>query len=139
MGFVPQKRTYRLSFEAEDMAGLEVRAHSLSVGAMLDMARLSDSARENPDDAERMFAEFARALVSWNLEDETPGADGVGMEPIPATYEGLRSLDLDFALQVIQAWIQAVSGVPDPLAGNSSGGRRSVEASLPMEPLPAGL
>jgi hypothetical protein len=135
MGFVPQKRAYRLRFEADDMAGLEVRATSLSVGAMLDMARLSDSAHSNPDDADRMFAEFARALVSWNVEEDTADADGVGRQPVPATYEGLRSLSLDFALQVINAWMQAVAGVADPLAGTSASGPPSVEASIPMEPL----
>jgi hypothetical protein len=138
MGFVPKKKTYRLRFEDSDMEGLDVRAGSLTVGAMLDLSRLADTARDNPDEADRMFGEFARALITWNVEVDAADDDGVSRQPVPPTLEGIRSLDVDFALAVIKAWLEAVSGVPDPLAGRSNSGQPSPEASIPMEPLSPG-
>lgn len=80
------------------------------------------------EDMEEVFGEFAKVLVSWNLEDE----DG---EPVPTTYEGLMSYDFQFVLAVVLGWMQAVAGVPTPLDRPSRDGGPSLVESLPMEPL----
>lgn len=137
MGYRRQKTVHKLVFDDTqgDLAGLEVRLHSLSVGALLDLSQLADGARSQQQDAERLFTEFANSLISWNLEDEVPDDTGVGVRPVPATLDGVRSCDLDFVLRLVDAWMTAVAGVPAPLVGGSTSGGPSPEPSIPMVPL----
>jgi hypothetical protein len=140
VGFKAKHKTYKLIFEDEEFEGLEVLARSLplgsfmdTIGAMptpaeaLDPSRLTAEQRGAVGD---MFAEFARALVSWNLEDD----DG---EPVPATLDGLQAQDIDFVMRIITAWMDALGGIPAPLAGRSTAGVPSLAGSIPMEPLSA--
>lgn len=131
-GYVRQRKVYRLRFEDEDMAGLVVQARSAPVGQFLGLTKLAELERGKvrPEDMEKvdgLFRGFAACLVDWNLESE----DGT---PVPATLEGLYTQDIDFILQIIFAWIEAIAGVSGPLAAASSDGERSLEASLLMEP-----
>lgn len=134
MGFRAPKKTYRLVFESEDLAGLEVRAASMPLGELLEIQQLADrygpggSERPGMVEIDRMLGGFARALLSWNVEDD----EG---RPVPATLDGLKSLDFDFVLDIMLAWMDAVVAVPAPLAQPSSSGGTSLELSLPMEPL----
>lgn len=133
MGYVRERKVYRLRFVDDDMAGLVVEAHSTNLGAFLDVAEWVDidPTSTSPEDLRKLaslFETFADALVSWNLEEPA----GV---PVPATLEGLRSQDVDFCLAIIRAWFEAVGGVPGPLGARSSAGELSLEASIPMEPL----
>jgi len=130
MGFKVQRKTFRLRFKDSEMAGLEVLAKSLTTGQFLEMehARAARAAGDAGSEGATatMIDLLAGALVSWNAEDEA------GM-PIPATAEGIRSQDLDFTMQVIDAWTDAIAGVPRPLSQPSSDGLPSLEASIPMD------
>lgn len=132
MGFVAKRKTYTLQFEDdEDLKGLEVKLRGLNTGQVLDL----DAARQDgSDDAVRsMLQLMADQLVEWNLEDPDTG------EPVPATLEGVRSLDFDLNWKIIDAWQAAVSGVPAPLDDGSNSGDQSLEASIPMETLSSSL
>ncbi|MGR6923083.1 hypothetical protein ACU635_53265 [[Actinomadura] parvosata] len=133
MGYKRPTKVYKLVFaEDDDMAGLEVRARSMSTGALLDMAPLLDLKLSASPTAEEMesiaelLEKFAQVLVSWNLEDE----DG---QPVPATLEGLLDQDIDFVIRIIMAWADAISGVPAPLPQTSPDGEPSLAASIPMD------
>lgn len=136
MGYVRNK-IYRLVFEDPDMDGLEVRAKSVPLGQMLEFTKLQGQDLENlPRDrqAETMTAmleTFAGVLVDWNLEEDTPA----GRVPVPATLDGLKTLDFDFVMQIIVAWMDAIMAVAAPLGRSSRFGGPSLEASIPMEPL----
>ena len=120
MGFRREPKTFLLVFDDPDLAGLEVRARSLSIG-------------ELEDDDLQVYESFAAALVSWNLEDE----DG---NSLPATLETVRSYpDVGFMNALASAWIKAVTGVDDDLGKDSDSGRRYLEESLTMEPLSESL
>jgi hypothetical protein len=146
MGYVRQRKIYKLVFEDPDMAGLEVRARSVPLGTLMrliELAGLIDrgTANLNPDEAKairELFTGFADALVSWNLEepviDDETGEETGEVCPVPATVDGLYSQDMDFALHIIEAWMDAVAGVAGPLGRRSSDGEQSLAASLPMEP-----
>lgn len=138
MGFRRPVKLHKLAFDAADgdLDGLEVVMGSLTVGQLMDMTRAADHADRSAEDMEKFFTDFAAALISWNLEDDTLDADGVSLQPVPATLEGVRSCDLGFIVAVAKAWMEAVAGVPGPLPAPSSGGPPSLEGSLPMEPLP---
>lgn len=137
MGFKPPRKVYRLLFADEDMAGLEVRARSMRLGQMmelLDLMELADrplTAEDKPK-VHQLFATFAKALVSWNVEDDEED----GGQPVPATLDGLYSQEQGFVIAIIKAWTEAVAAVPPPLPQPSSGGVPSaLEASIPMAPL----
>lgn len=121
MGY--QRKIYKLVFDDPEMNGLEVRARSVSIGAMRKVQETNDEFL--------MMELFSKALVSWNLED-----DGV---PVPATLEGLQDQDADLVLAIVGAWMGTIAGVPDasPLDDASNSGKPSLEASIPMEPLSA--
>ena len=132
MGYQRKRRVYRLDFEGDPVLdGLEVRARSLNLGEFLATSRLAGMAAggvtpEDVDVFEGLFATFAGALVSWNLEDD----EG---RPVPATLDGVKAQDVDFVMPIVNAWFKAIAGVASPLGPPSSAGVPSLEASIPME------
>ena len=137
MGYRKKVTVLKLVFE--DHEGLEVRMRSVPLGPFLDISKLAEMAGDSyvpaPQDVEKidqLFTAFAEYLIDWNLEDE----DGT---PVPATLEGVRKQDFDFALLMVMEWIQAAAGVPSPLERPSNSAGTSQEVSLPMEPLSPSL
>lgn len=140
MGYT-RNRVFKLKFADPEMNGLEVRARSVPLRVALRLMRLSTGERQNmgADQVEEMLDVFSGALVSWNLEDDVLGEDGqpTGEKvPVPATREGLESQDMDFVMDIVLAWQDALMAVSAPLAKTSPNGARSLEASMPMETLP---
>lgn len=134
MGYRPKRKTWKLVFADEDMAGLEVAMRSVSVDSMIELAELQAAAAGGSLDgagARKLFAGFAAALDSWNVEDE----DG---SPVPPTLDGVKAQDLDFVMAIVAAWFEAVTSVDPPSAAGSSSGGTLAEASLPMAPLSPG-
>ena len=144
MGFVEKQTVYSLEFE-DDYAGLVVKVTVPSMGKSLDLQRAFgelaslvgiDEAALTADDialavgGERDLIEaFLEHLVGWNVEDAA-GAS------IPATREGLGRVSSMLGKHVIKTWWEFVSGdVSGPKDKPSSSGKRSLEGSLPMEPL----
>jgi hypothetical protein len=129
--FKPKRKTYRLVFEDEGMAGLEVVMRSLTVESMTQMARAADAVKGDTVDAaaiEDLFARFAAALKEWNLDDDDD-------QPVPPTAAGVMSQDLDFVMAVFEAFFRAVTDVDPPSpAASPGGGTSGQERSLPMEP-----
>lgn len=133
MGYKREPKLYRLKFADGDFEGLEVTLRGLNTGQFLEMSKLAksvsaDKANVDMDAAELMFRNVAHALVEWNLEDWNG-------DPVPATYEGVTSQDLDLNMKIITEWVGAMAAVDTPLPVGSSSGAISPEASLPMEPL----
>lgn len=122
-----KRRQYKLIFQDEDMAGIEITVRSLTTGQLIELQEAQQSGIH-----EKFTNMFADQLVSWNIEDE----DGT---PIPATLEGVRSMDIAFNNKVIDVWTDAVFGVKAPLRPTSADGQPSVEASIPMETLSESL
>lgn len=140
MGFTPPRRTYLLDFAGTELDGLEVRTRSVPLGKFLEMGELAElvedteviSAAHQRQATTGMLDLFVSALVSWNLQDD----DG---EDVPTTSAGMASLDPKHVTMMITAWQTAIADVPAPLNQPSTVGERSVEASLPMEPLSENL
>lgn len=131
MGFEPPRKTYRLEFETPELAGLEVTARSMAVGPLLELVGLADDVSDGnaaPGVVEKLLAQFAGVLVSWNVEH-----DG---QPVPADVEGLKAQDLPFILAVIMAWVKVLGSVGPPLpAASGNGASTAPEASIPTETL----
>jgi hypothetical protein len=122
MGYEVPNSTLRLEFDK--YPGLEVEAGSIPLGTLLDLSEGASDLRSgnaSSDSATSLFETFASALKSWNCE-----RDG---QPVPITLAGLRSLDANFAGDLMLAWFDAITGVSGPLDRKSNGGDKS-EAPL---------
>lgn len=126
MGYKPKRKIYTLAFEGEEYEGLEVKIRGLNTGQVMDI----DAARADGGDSAivAMLQLMAEQLVEWNVEDD----EG---QPVPTTFEGVRSLDIDFNWAVIDAWQNAAAGVKDPLDSDSTSTELSLVASIPTETL----
>lgn len=141
MGYVAKEKTYRLRFadseygNPEEGDPLEVVVRSATIGELVEITQLAEAA-DNKSISEQVAAfdtilrAFADHLVSWNIERA-----GV---PVPATLEGLRSLeDVKLASVLIEQWQKAIGGVAPPLPQTPLGGERFLAASMNMETLSA--
>ena len=131
MGYVHQRKTYRLIFEGE-LSGLEVLARSASGAAYKRIAAMANREWANPlsgedlAEFEALCDAFAGVLVEWNLEEEHEVKGKAVRKPVPATLRGLMDQDLELLMSIVMAWMDAVAG------------RAAVsvdETSLPMEAL----
>jgi len=133
MGFRAPSTIFKLNFKGE-LEGLEVATKSVPTGDLMDLMRMavslgsrgSDIKPEDMDAVNSLFAGFAKALLSWNLEDE----EG---EPIPATLEGIVGQEFNFVIAIIMTWVEAVAGVNIDLEKDSPSGKTSMEGNIPME------
>lgn len=145
MGFRPEPTHYRLFFEDQKYAGFEVTIARMTVGEALAFdetrATAATTSAELTGKMRQIAEQIAGHLVEWNLEDEH-GA------PVAPTADALLGLEEPLFDAVIDAYIQALKGVPAPLAlgssdtGSSSNtgslsptGTNGAELSIPMEPL----
>lgn len=129
MGFRPKNKVYRLIWaEDHDLHGFEVQARAMRLGEMLSMVSVVAAAKDEVGDFEGLVDQFAKVLVSWNWEDE-------GGDPVPATAEGLRTLETPDFFALLDAYINAGVGVSGPLPNGSPSGRPSPAELPPMDEL----
>ena len=130
LGYLVEPKGFKLKFE--ERPGLEVTAESLELGEFLNVVKLAgNDALEAAKNADQLFVTFANALMSWNVEKRGPDGE---VHPVPPTLEGLHSLQFDFVLEIVMAWVQAMGGVDSPLKRGSSNGATNLESSMPMSP-----
>ena len=60
--------------------------------------------------------------------------EGVVAQFQAADLVGIKTLDFDFVIEIVMAWVQAMGGVDNPLKSGSSNGATSLESSMPMSP-----
>lgn len=128
MGYRRVPKVFRLTFEDEPELEVYVRSAPLGqVLGLLDLVKDEGKKFELKDvrKLDELFDTFVDCLKEWNLEDEAGG-------PIPTTVDGLKTQDLDFALELVLAWMEAVVSVSAPLKQKSSSGDQSLEGSIPM-------
>lgn len=130
-GYKVQRTTFRLLFADPEHEGIEVRVRALSFGERVHVAYgLSPVAGESFEEQKAKFDElhalFVDHLVEWNLTEEDDEET-----PIPATLEGLYSLEPDFIGLIIGTWQAGRAAVPAPLEQRSTDGELSpVESAL---------
>ncbi|WP_433893033.1 hypothetical protein [Streptomyces sp. CA-111067] len=119
MGYRPKRKTYDLKFDPAH-AGMEITVRDMTSGEVIEL----------PDQAthEALVTAFAGQLASWNLEDDKG-------KPLPATLEGVLTLDRSLNVVIVEAWLDAVNGVDAPLVPSSPGGGPSPEVPIPMDVL----
>jgi hypothetical protein len=116
-GFEVPDTTIGLDFSETDYAGLQVKVRAGTVGEFLDLEDLAAAG-----ETRKLFQRFGALLISWNLT--------CGGEPVPATYEGLLSLEPAFSEMIVMVWQKNVTSVPPPLDGPSPSGATSPAPAL---------
>jgi hypothetical protein len=140
-GYKPKRKIFKL-VEFADYEGLEVEARSVNTGQFLKIVSLAtrleslggDESKFTAEDVatiEKLFGLFAKVLRSWNLMDEDENGNDI---PVPPTFEGLLSQDLDLVMEVIGVWIDAVGGVD---ADTGKGSPSTVTSPVPLPPMEA--
>jgi hypothetical protein len=125
-GFRRDKPLYRLKFEADEFAGLEVTAKSLPLRELFEFQQLQIQAAEDPAAAEKIFRKLTDIIVSWNLLGDDD-------EPLPVSYDALAEQDMPFVMAIVEAWMGTMAGLPNHSSGSSNGGETSLELSIPMD------
>ncbi|WP_432129589.1 hypothetical protein [Streptomyces tendae] len=132
MAYTRKRKTVTLEFGDEhgDFAGLEVEIASLSMGEFFEMSKLVHKDDMSEEGVEALLKAFDRVLIGWNVEEE----DGT---PVPATFGGLMSMDLEFNLKIIETWLKAVSPpeATSDLGKDSTSGDRFPGQPVTMEAL----
>lgn len=130
-GYRRQRKMYLLKFD--EYPGMWVRVRGASMGAFLRISKMVDSLSvSDPATMGSLFSEFAAFLKEWNIPELDDDDEPTG-ELVPTTLEGLLSLEFDMVMDIINAWVDAVSGVAAPLGKTSSDGSPLQEAFIPME------
>ncbi|MER7234025.1 hypothetical protein ABT348_24120 [Streptomyces olivaceus] len=104
MAYTRKRRTVTLEFgdEQGEFAGLEVEVKSLSMGEFFKMSKLVHKREMSEQEVESLLRTFSNKLVAWNVEDE----DGTR---VPASFDGLMAMDLEFNLKIIEVWLKAIA------------------------------
>lgn len=141
-GFELEEDEYHLFFEDPKFNNLEVVMSppaSIAESIAFDKARAARDRATDLDDVEKAVQLLAdmlgEHLISWNLEKH-------GL-PVSCDAKGLMGSDSRIMAAIERAYVQAVIGVPAPLAltsdatGPSSNDGSTPEGalSIPMEPL----
>lgn len=131
MGFEVPDTLITLKFADPSFDGLEVKCKLVPLAQVTEAASLAnvDPNRLNNEDlakVERLVAAFASALVEWNLTRKG--------KKVPATMSGVKSLDIVFTMQLVEAWLSAMGKIIADQA-TASRDNAEVEESLPVESL----
>lgn len=126
-GFRRKRKTYLLDFSDTEWDGLQVRVKGLTTGEYLQIVSLSGSTAEDNKETEMMLRMLASHIVSWNLEE-----DG---EPIGTSFEEIKENDFLMNMAIVNAWVAAISSVPEDVAKKSISGSDSLVESIPTESL----
>lgn len=131
-GYEVEETVARLVFPDRD--GLEVVCALPSLDELFSAAELAavDPEKLRAEDYARLnqvIDMFANAVRSWNLTRNG--------EPIPATPDGVRSLEMTFRIELINAWMSAAA---EAVAQKSKQQApeldpAAIEAELPAETL----
>lgn len=133
MGHKRKSKVYKLVWpEDHDNYGLEVCMKAMNTEELLKIGGMADinlnSGPEAMSALDDMMSLFASKLDSWNLEDDND-------QPVPSSFEAVKAQDLDFIMELIDAWMRNIVGVSVPLGQGSNVGETSLEGLIPMEPL----
>lgn len=135
--FEVPRTIYNLEWDDEAYAGLVVRVRAMTVREALDgydtlwAIDNSQDLNERRERVRQQHEMFMSHVVEWNLCENG--------EPIPATVEGLQSMEGTFVGSMISAWLRNSVGVSRPLDDSSTDGDLSAMESIPMESLSESL
>jgi len=129
MGYRKVPTIYVLEFDKHD--GLVVRMKGMKIGKLRRLIRVMDEDEDSRtgEMVEEVVDLFAGHLASWNLEPEEGG------DTLPTTREEVEELELNFLFDLVNGWMQAMTGVEDDLGKDSPSGEQFPGQPVMMEAL----
>jgi hypothetical protein len=115
-------RIYDLKFDGE-LEGLHVRIKSIKFGKVRQLIALMDEESKDVEIMDRISAELADAIVSWDFLDEDE-------QPIPVSQEAIDDLEFFEVMEITNKWLDQMTGPEKDLGKDFSSG-----ASFPGRPL----
>jgi hypothetical protein len=130
--FKREPRLYEINFEDGDLDGFEIIMRGVSLEGFIEIAQLSAALEtpegRTPENIEAQFTILAELLVEWNLDDAEDN-------PVPATYDGLKTQDFSDVMKIMGGYMQAIASVPKASENDSNSGGISQEQSLGLASL----
>lgn len=140
MGYRKAPTIYLLSFADPEYEGLEVRLKGVRLGKIRELFGLTQKGDMSVEEMDKLLGIVEENLVSWNLEecddDGEPVLDDNGDPiPVPCNKEGLNAQEVQFVLDIVDTWLDGMTGVSEDL-GKDSGSGETFPVALPeMETL----
>jgi hypothetical protein len=128
--FKAARKVYNLRFTG-DHEGLEIRAHGVSMGQLMDVAEQADrlDAGAGLGEVRELIILFISKVKDWNLQHET--LDDV-YEDTAVQADAFLMHDPALVKVVILAWVEAMVGSNRDLGKGSTSGSTFPEVSIPM-------
>lgn len=123
MARIKTPRIIDLSFTEGPNEGLNVRIKSIKFGKVRRMIALMDDDEKDVEVMDEISTLLADSLVSWDLQEE----DG---SPVPTTLEAIDDLEFAEVIDLVNKWLDHMTGPSDELGKGSPSG-----ASFPGRPL----
>lgn len=127
MSRIKVPRIYDLEFDG-DLEGLHVRVKSIKFGKVRQLIALMDEEDKDVEVMERVSAELADAIVSWDFLDENE-------QPIPVSQETIDDLEFGEVMAIVNKWLDNMTGPDKELGKGSSSGVTFPGQPLTMEAL----
>lgn len=132
MGF-KRTKTYRLQWaEDHDLHGLDVSVRNMRMGELMALGATFDEAKEKQGSGftaiDGLVTQFSGVLMQWNHEDD----DG---NTLPTTPDGIKQLEMDVFMGIVEAFMEAATGVSEDLGKDSPNGGLSQVQLPPMDEL----
>lgn len=157
-----ERSTLKLKFEDPEFEGLQVRMRRLPIGDLFAVMELAQTAQGDKDELsveeskaalDGVLDFLAPSIISWNLQENGVDVPTFKGKPAHQAVEGccdltegkrhpstgLCSVDVDLIFALIDAWVDAASGVSRPLPSSSKTGGLSPEESEAMAALSESL
>lgn len=126
MGYKRPVKTFVIEFDDEEYEGLEIEMKSLPLGEFLRVSKMMQNDDKSDEHVEELLKVFGRALVRWNLTEDDDS-------PVPCGYEGVLTLDIDFAMAVMGGWVNGMADVSKSLGKDSNSTGTSPVPPIPMD------
>lgn len=125
MARIKTPRFIELDFTgSKNLDGLHARLTSIKFGKVRQLIALMDEDDKDVEVMDEISGLLAKSLVSWDLLE----ADGV--TPVEPTAEAIDDLEFDEVIEIVNRWLDQMTGPSDELGKDSPSG-----ASFPGQPL----
>lgn len=130
MAKIKTPRIIELDFTGSELLdGLHARLTSIKFGKVRQLIALMDEDEKDVEVMDEISGLLAKSLISWDLLEED------GKTPVPTTLEAIDDLEFDEVIEIVNKWLDQMTGPSDDLGKDSPSGATFPGRPLTMEAL----
>lgn len=130
MAKIKTPRIIELDFkDSKLLDGLHVRLTSIKFGKVRQLIALMDDDEKDAEVMDEISGLLAKSLISWDLMEED------GVTPVPTTLEAIDDLEFDEVIEIVNKWLDEMTGPSGDLGKDSTSGEIFPGRPLTMEAL----